>query len=76
MRERSDLDMVKRLLDLLHGKIVDTRAAHLDRSRAKAALQQLSFRIHYQRQAYLQRGSGGGGKPRRKNLESYFGTPH
>lgn len=27
---------------------VDTRAAHLDRSRAKAALQTLSFRIRYQ----------------------------
>lgn len=28
--------------------IVDTRAAHLDRSRTKAALQRLSLRIHYQ----------------------------
>lgn len=28
--------------------IVDTRAAHLDRSRAKAALQTLSFRVRYQ----------------------------
>lgn len=27
---------------------VDTRAAHLDRSRAKAALQTLSFRVRYQ----------------------------
>lgn len=55
--------------------LVDTRAAHLDRSRAKAALQQLAFRIHYQRQACLQRGVGGGGKPRRRNLDAYFGTP-
>ena len=30
------------------GCAVDTRAAHLDRSRAKQALQNLSFRIRYQ----------------------------
>jgi hypothetical protein len=28
---------------------VDTRAAHLDRSRAKGAIQRLSMRVHYQR---------------------------
>ncbi|CAL1706939.1 unnamed protein product [Somion occarium] len=76
IRERSDLETVTRQLDLLHGRIVDTRAAHLDRSRVKAALQQLSFRVHYQRQACLQRGSrSGSGKPRPKNLHSYFSTP-
>lgn len=51
---------------------VDTRAAHLDRSRAKAALQRLSFRIHYQRTASLRPGNGTG-KPR--NLHSYFASP-
>ena len=43
--------------------IVDTRAAHLDRSRVKAALQHLSFRIYYQQKALHlyrnQKGKGG-----------------
>ncbi|KAH9930387.1 hypothetical protein B0H21DRAFT_106737 [Amylocystis lapponica] len=66
------LEQIRTLLDGLHGKIVDTRAAHLDRSRAKAALQRLSFRVHYQRLAALRSG-GGTGKPR--NLRSYFASP-
>ncbi|PIL36089.1 hypothetical protein GSI_01749 [Ganoderma sinense ZZ0214-1] len=61
------LQQVSRSLDLLHGKIVDTRAAHLDRSRAKAAIQRLSFRVHYQRAATLK--SREGGKP---DLRKYF----
>ncbi|CCM03592.1 uncharacterized protein FIBRA_05729 [Fibroporia radiculosa] len=60
------LEQIKAVLDGLHGKIVDTRAAHLDRSRAKAALQRLSFRLYYQRTASLR-----SGKPR--NLHGYFG---
>ncbi|KAF7296111.1 VWFA domain-containing protein [Mycena kentingensis (nom. inval.)] len=43
--------MVSRIifaLDDMHGNIVDTRAAHLDRSRAKGVLKQLSMRVHYQ----------------------------
>lgn len=44
----TDLNAVSAQLANLHAKIVDTRAAHLDRSRAKAALQTLSFRIRYQ----------------------------
>ncbi|KAI0705006.1 hypothetical protein C8T65DRAFT_653413 [Cerioporus squamosus] len=63
------LEQVKRNLDVLHGKIVDTRAAHLDRSRAKAALQQLSFRVHYQRVATLKSGRG---TARPRNLLGYF----
>jgi len=35
---------------------VDTRAAHLDRSRAKGAIQRLSLRIHYQRVALSKTG--------------------
>lgn len=35
---------------------VDTRAAHLDRSRAKGAIQRLSMRIHYQRAALSKTG--------------------
>ncbi|KAA1476083.1 hypothetical protein DENSPDRAFT_932792 [Dentipellis sp. KUC8613] len=50
-RERPPLELIKNRLDILHGKIVDTRAAHLDRSRAKAALQRLAMRIYYQRAA-------------------------
>ncbi|KAI0048292.1 hypothetical protein FA95DRAFT_1678458 [Auriscalpium vulgare] len=50
-KDPAPLELVKKNLDLLHGKIVDTRAAHLDRSRAKAALKRLSLRVHYQRVA-------------------------
>ena len=35
---------------------VDTRAAHLDRSRAKGAIQRLSMRVHYQRTALSKTG--------------------
>jgi hypothetical protein len=36
--------------------VVDTRAAHLDRSRTKGAIQRLSMRIHYQRAALSKTG--------------------
>jgi hypothetical protein len=36
--------------------VVDTRAAHLDRSRAKGAIQRLSMRVHYQRTALSKTG--------------------
>ncbi|TFY65182.1 hypothetical protein EVJ58_g2135 [Rhodofomes roseus] len=71
-REPTHLEQIKMLLDSLHGRIVDTRAAFLDRSRAKAALQRLSLRMHYQRVASLRSGSGTG-KPR--NLRNYFAHP-
>ncbi|KAI0305501.1 hypothetical protein B0F90DRAFT_1067293 [Multifurca ochricompacta] len=45
------LELIKARLDVMHGKIFDTRAAHLDRSRAKGAIQRLSMRVHYQRAA-------------------------
>ncbi|KZT72056.1 hypothetical protein DAEQUDRAFT_809331 [Daedalea quercina L-15889] len=71
-REPTHLEQIKMLLDSLHGKIVDTRAAFLDRSRAKAALQRLSLRVHYQRRANLHSGPGTG-KPR--NIRNYFAQP-
>jgi hypothetical protein len=50
--------------------IVDTRAAHLDRSRTKSALQRLSHRVFYQ--AQVSRRSGvGGGKPRAKITDHF-----
>ncbi|TBU31563.1 hypothetical protein BD311DRAFT_795303 [Dichomitus squalens] len=64
------LQQVSRCLDLLHGKIVDTRAAHLDRSRAKAVIQRLSFRVHYQRAATLKAGTGDKSDLRRYFLKS------
>ncbi|OCH88872.1 hypothetical protein OBBRIDRAFT_888789 [Obba rivulosa] len=67
------LEQIKTLLDRLHGKIVDTRAADLDRSRAKAALQRLSFCVHYQRIAILRSAKAHTRKPR--NLHSYFASP-
>jgi hypothetical protein len=46
---------------------VDTRAAHLDRSRTKAAIQRLTMRICYDRMAV-------GVRPRRRasTLKAYF----
>lgn len=47
---------------------VDTRAAHLDRSRAKAAIQRLTMRICYDRTALID------ARPRRRasTLKAYF----
>lgn len=45
---------------------VDTRAAHLDRSTAKAALQTLSFRVRYQVAAAQDSG------PHRGKLQAYW----
>ncbi|KAI9507901.1 hypothetical protein F5148DRAFT_1200947 [Russula earlei] len=50
-KEALPLEQILVRLDAIHGKIFDTRAAHLDRSRAKGAIQCLSMRIHYQRAA-------------------------
>lgn len=50
------LELVRARLDAMHGKIFDTRAAHLDRSRAKGAIQRLSMRVHYQRAALSKTG--------------------
>jgi hypothetical protein len=47
----------------------DTRAAHLDRSRTKAALKQVSMRMYYQRLAALKLGHGAA-----RNIKQYF-TP-
>ncbi|KAH7927129.1 hypothetical protein BV22DRAFT_1127611 [Leucogyrophana mollusca] len=62
------LEVVRNALELIHGKIVDTRAAHLDRSRTKAALQRLYMRIYYQREATLKSGSKG----QTSNIRLYF----
>ncbi|KAI0368344.1 hypothetical protein BV20DRAFT_969398 [Pilatotrama ljubarskyi] len=66
------LEQIRVLLEKLHGRIVDTRAAHLDRSRVKAAIQRLYLRVHYQRTATLRSGSGTG---RPGNIRAYFTRP-
>ncbi|KAG2364914.1 hypothetical protein BDR07DRAFT_1607859 [Suillus spraguei] len=45
------LELLLRVLEVMQGRIVDTRAAHLDRSRTKAEIHRLQMRIYYQRQA-------------------------
>ncbi|KAF8135496.1 hypothetical protein EV363DRAFT_1320858 [Boletus edulis] len=62
------LELLRGVLDVLQGKIVDTRAAHLDRSRIKAAIQRLTLRIHYDRMALVD------ARPRRRasTLNAYF----
>ncbi|GLB37490.1 hypothetical protein LshimejAT787_0405410 [Lyophyllum shimeji] len=48
------LGLIRLAIESLHSRISDLRATRLDRSRAKAALKELSLRIYYQRQAALQ----------------------
>ncbi|KAJ6587010.1 hypothetical protein DFH09DRAFT_242193 [Mycena vulgaris] len=66
------LTIVRNAIENLHSRIVDTRAAHLDRSRAKGALKQLSMRIYYQQEA-ASRSRRGGKKSR--PIQQYFGKP-
>ncbi|KAJ6593986.1 hypothetical protein B0H19DRAFT_1246705 [Mycena capillaripes] len=63
------LTLVRHAIENLHSRIVDTRAAHLDRSRAKAALKQLSMRIHYQQEAALKSRRG---KKSSRPIQQYF----
>lgn len=52
----------------------DTRAAHLERSKAKAALMRLAMRLKYQSKALLDVGSSGPvGKPRK--ITEFFNKP-
>ncbi|RDB24989.1 hypothetical protein Hypma_007853 [Hypsizygus marmoreus] len=46
---KSTLSLILSSIDVLHSGISDIRATHLDRSRTKAALKELSLRIYYQR---------------------------
>ncbi|KAH8116636.1 hypothetical protein DFH11DRAFT_1223314 [Phellopilus nigrolimitatus] len=68
--QESKLDTVYFLLNRLGNKIVDTRAAHLDRSNTKATIQRLAMRINYQRMACRGRQTGSS-KPRQ--IDAYFG---
>ncbi|KAG1839013.1 hypothetical protein DFJ58DRAFT_917053 [Suillus subalutaceus] len=42
------LELLLRVLEVTQGRIVDTRAAHLDRSRTKAEMHRLQMRVYYQ----------------------------
>ncbi|KAJ2931492.1 hypothetical protein H1R20_g5632, partial [Candolleomyces eurysporus] len=50
-KPETDLQLLHDLMEELHASINDLRAAHLDRSRVKAAVKQLQMRIYYQRRA-------------------------
>jgi len=52
--DKEVLEMVGNRLDSLQGKIKDTRAAHLDRTRAKDTMQRLRIRVYYQRASALE----------------------
>lgn len=67
------LELIVKAILALHSHISDTRAAHLERSRTKAALNGVGLRIHYQRLAGLRSSTAGTGKTR--NLLQYF-TPN
>ncbi|TFK44769.1 hypothetical protein BDQ12DRAFT_673543 [Crucibulum laeve] len=72
-KPETELQVVRAVLESLHSRITDTRAAHLDRSRTKAAVKSVSMRLHYQRQALLRNASGGMGKPK-PNILKYFSS--
>ncbi|TDL21696.1 hypothetical protein BD410DRAFT_840370 [Rickenella mellea] len=80
--KQSELEIIENLLQGLGGKIVDTRGVHLDRSRAKAAIQRLFMRIHYQRLSTSGLGSGSEvgvngevRRPKPKKLDDWFKSP-
>ncbi|KAG5639407.1 hypothetical protein H0H81_002939 [Sphagnurus paluster] len=60
------LRLVRLAIENIHSRISDIRATHLDRSRTKAALKELSLRIHYQREVATKAAS---------TLDNYFGKP-
>lgn len=66
------LERLHGALNVLQGKIVDTRAAHLDRSRVKAAIQRLAMRIYYDRLAI----KGGSSRGRASTLQNWFQASH
>ncbi|KAL1748853.1 hypothetical protein HDZ31DRAFT_79450 [Schizophyllum fasciatum] len=51
--EQTPLMLLQESAQRLHEAIPDTRAAHLDRTRAKLALKQLMSRVYYQREALV-----------------------
>ncbi|KAJ7497381.1 hypothetical protein FB451DRAFT_1211251 [Mycena latifolia] len=65
------LTVVRNAIENLHSRIIDTRAAHLDRSRAKGALKQLSMRIYYQHEAASRSRRG----RKSRQIHQYFGKP-
>ncbi|KAI0342097.1 hypothetical protein BDW22DRAFT_1484956 [Trametopsis cervina] len=66
-----ELEQIIHLLEKIHGKINDSRAGDLERSRVKASMQHIWSRVRYQRIACLRAGSAG--KPR--NIRGYFPRP-
>ncbi|EIN11326.1 hypothetical protein PUNSTDRAFT_50380 [Punctularia strigosozonata HHB-11173 SS5] len=65
------LQSVRDALMKVHSKIADTRAAHLDRSRVKSALQRLAMRVYFQRDWALQSGPG---SRKGKTLKDFLST--
>ncbi|TFK75383.1 hypothetical protein BDN72DRAFT_874597 [Pluteus cervinus] len=64
----SQLSRITAAIDLLHDQIADTRAAHLDRSRTKAAMKAVGRRIYYQ-SMFVSRSRGRS----KATLKDYFG---
>ncbi|KIM40065.1 hypothetical protein M413DRAFT_446218 [Hebeloma cylindrosporum] len=52
-KSKSLLQLLHSALETLHSNIADTRATHLERSRAKAGIKGLAMNIHYQREIWL-----------------------
>ncbi|KAG1732199.1 uncharacterized protein EDB91DRAFT_1152137 [Suillus paluster] len=63
------LELLLQVLEVTQGRIVDTRAAHLERSRTKAEMHRLQMRVYYQRQAL----KPPGGWTRTATIQHYFG---
>jgi len=69
-KEDTELLVVKGALERIHNKIIDTQAAHLDRTRTKASIKGTAMRIHFQRQQFLSTRSTSSGP--RTSLRQYF----
>lgn len=73
-KSKSMIILIHESLEWLHAEIEDTRALRLDRSRAKAAIKQLSLRLRYQHSDSARNRAFQSGIRRRKTLDHFF-TP-
>ncbi|KAM6502219.1 hypothetical protein JOM56_002196 [Amanita muscaria] len=73
-KSKSMIILIHESLERLHAEIEDTRALRLDRSRAKAAIKQLSLRLRYQHSDSARNRAFQSGIRRRKTLDHFF-TP-
>ncbi|KAF8633407.1 hypothetical protein AX17_004578 [Amanita inopinata Kibby_2008] len=72
IKNKHKILLIHEALERLHARIQDTRALHLDRSRVKAAIKQLSLCLRYQYSDSAYNPGLGIGAPRKKTLHHFF----